>query len=193
MEEMIDFDEWIKNYKPPEIEFYAIYNPDSFEVVGVYPTPAANTKEHKIKIDRELAEDIQNGIVKMSSCFVNLETNSLEILEKHPLRKIDDILHRIIDKKYSDVEDNDITVKFKNKKIIFEMSKKLANRKIKWKDDETINFFITSYNDPHVVYKNISIKLDNLYKEPQEFICDLENKFSIYTRRIFKNYVFELL
>ena len=78
MEEVIDFDTWIKNYIPQEIEFYAIYDPESYQVIGIYPEVAAAEKTYKIKIDKDLAEDIQNGIVKMNSCFVDVEAQELQ-------------------------------------------------------------------------------------------------------------------
>lgn len=197
MEEIIDFDEWIKNYVPPEVEYYAIYDPESLVVVGVYPSSAANEKHYKIKIDRELAEDIQNGIVKMNSCFVDLDLECVEILETNALRKIDDIVHRIVDKKYSDIENPDILISYQTEtnSLIFQMTGVLKKRKIKWNEYEDLNFFITDYNDPHILYDIVSIKLIDLYQENYIHTCadTLNKKFSIYTRRVFKNYLFENL
>ena len=121
MEEVIDFDSWLQNYTPPEVEFWAIYDPKTSAVVGIYPAPAANDKQFKIKIERDLAEDIQNGIIRMSSCFVDLDSESIEIVEKHSLTKIDDILHRVIDRKYLTVQDTDIVIQYNESenKLIF--------------------------------------------------------------------------
>jgi hypothetical protein len=194
VEEVIDFDSWIEQYSPPEVEFWAIYNPDTSAVVGIYPSPAADEKKHKIKIERELAEDIQNGIIRMSSCFVDLDAEVIEIVEKHSLTKIDDILHRLVDKKYSSVQDPDIVVKYNEEdhKLTFVMTPILKTRKIRWDGHTEVEFLITSYNDPHCLYQVISFKLEELEESPREFIYNgVDQRFSIFTRRIFKNYVFE--
>jgi hypothetical protein len=112
MEEVIDFDTLIKNYVPQEIKFYAIYDPESYQVVGIYPEVAAIEKTHKIKIDKELAEDIQNGIIKMNSCFVDVEAQELQIIEQTGIRKIDDIIHRIVEDRFSNISKPDIIVTY---------------------------------------------------------------------------------
>ena len=53
----------------------------------------------------------------MSSCFVDLDSESIEIVEKHILTKIDDILHRFIDKKYLTVQDTDIVIQYNELEI----------------------------------------------------------------------------
>ena len=194
MEEVIDFDSWLQNYTPPEVEFWAIYDPETSAVIGIYPSFAANDKQFKIKIERDLAEDIQNGIIRMSSCFVDLDSESIEIVEKHSLTKIDDILHRVIDRKYLTVQDTDIVIQYNESenKLIFSMTPVLKTRKIRWDGHTEMEFLITSYNDPHGLYQVISFKLEELEYNSKEFIyTGPHNRFSIFTRRIFKNYVFE--
>ena len=196
MEEVIDFDEWLQNYKPPKVEFWAIYDPDTSAVIGIYPSPAADEKKYKIKIDQELAEDIQNGIIRMSSCFVDLDLETIKVVEKHSLTKIDDILHRIVDKKYSVVKEADIVVKYNEEenKLIFIMTPILKTRKIRWDGHTEMEFLITSYNDPHNLYQSISFRLEELEENPKEFnYTGSDKRFSIFTRRIFKNYIFEKL
>lgn len=196
MEEIVDFDTWLKNYVPPEVKYYAIYNPDTGEVTGIYPDSAAGSIEHKIPIDLDLAEDIQNGIVRMNTCFVDASSEKIEIVEKHSLRKIDDVLHRIIDKEYSKVTEPDIVVKYNTtfKRIVIEMSETLKNKKLKFDGETITQFLVTSYNDPHQVYETISFKLGDLKKNPQSIPFNFTGKrFSVFTRRLFKNYVFEIV
>lgn len=194
MEQIIDFDTWIKNYVPPQIKYYAVYDPETGEVKGVYPDTAASDIEHKIEIDNELAEDIQNGLVRMNTCFVDLDSEKIEIIEKHSLRKIDDILHRIIDKQYSKNVDVDISIVYNSnlKRIIIEMSEVLKNKKLKFDGETIIQFLITDYNDPHYIYETISFKLKDLKKYPQSipFTAPVK-RFSVFTNRLFKNYVFQ--
>jgi hypothetical protein len=195
MEEVIDFDTWIKNYVPQEIEFYAIYDPESYQVIGIYPEVAAVEKPYKIKIDKELAEDIQNGIIKMNYCFIDVEAQELQIIEQNGIRKIDDIIHRIVENKFSNISKPDIIVTYNHSThdITFEMSKTLRSRKIKWPDGTIMQFLITSYNDPHIVFQTLTINLEDLHQQDQKIsYTGTNNKFSVYTRRLFKNYIFEV-
>jgi hypothetical protein len=48
MEEIIDFDSWLQQYTAPQVEYWAIFEPTTGEVTGIYPDPAANDKQNKI-------------------------------------------------------------------------------------------------------------------------------------------------
>jgi hypothetical protein len=103
-------------------------------------------------------------------------------------------LHRVIDRKYLTVQDTDIVIQYNEleNKLIFSMTPVLKTRKIRWDGHTEMEFLITSYNDPHNLYQVISFKLEELEQSSKEFIyTGADNQFSIFTRRIFKNYVFE--
>jgi len=192
MEEIIDFDSWLQQYTVPQIEYWAIFEPTTGEVIGIYPDFAAHDKQYKIKIDRDLAEDIHNGIIQMSFCFVDIDSETVEIVTKHSLVKIDDVLHRVIDRKYAPTQKNDITIQYNEleNKIIFVLS--IKTRKIQWDGSTEMQFFITAYNDPHNLYQTITFQLKDLEQSSKEFIyTGAHKRFSIFTRRILKNYVFE--
>jgi hypothetical protein len=192
MEEIIDFDSWLQQYTAPQVEYWAIFEPTTGEVIGIYPDFAAHDKQYKIKIDRDLAEDIHNGIIQMSFCFVDIDSETVEIVTKHSLVKIDDVLHRVIDRKYSPSQKNDIIIQYNEleNKIIFVLP--IKTRKIQWDGSTEMQFFITAYNDPHNLYQTIAFQLKDLEQSSKEFIyTGPHNRFSIFTRRILKNYVFE--
>lgn len=194
MEETVDFDEWIKTFVPAEPEYYAIYDKDSGAVIGIYPEHSSKNFENRLKVDRELAESIFNGKLNMSSCFVDFNSDTLEIVQVHSLRKIDDILHRVIDKAYSDVSKSDIIVSHivKDKKLRFELTDFFTRRKIRWSGDTELRFIICSYNDPHKIYQVINLTLDELSSGSKE--CKLETedkKFSVFTTRVLKTYTLE--
>jgi hypothetical protein len=194
MEEIIDFDSWLQQYTAPQVEYWAIFEPTTGEVTGIYPDSAADDKQYKIKIDSDLAEDIHNGIIQMSSCFVDIDSETIEIVTKHSLIKIDDVLHRVIDKKYRSTQKNDIIIQFNEleNKIIFVLYSSTNTRKIHRDGSTEMQFFITSYNDPHNLYQTITFQLKDLEQGSKEFIYTGPHKrFSIFTRRILKNYVFE--
>ena len=70
----------------------------------------------------------------------------------------------------------------------------LKTRKIRWDGHTEMEFLITSYNDPHNLYQSISFRLEELEENPKEFDYNgTDKRFSIFTRRIFKNYIFEKL
>jgi hypothetical protein len=194
MEEIIDFDSWLQQYTAPQVEYWAIFEPTTGEVTGIYPDLAAYDKQYKIKIDRDLAEDIHSGIIQMSSCFVDIDSETVEIITKHSLVKIDDVLHRVIDKKYVPDQKNDIIIQYNEleNKIIFVLHNSIKTRKIQWAGSTEMQFFITGYNDPHDLYQTIVFQLKDLEQSSKEFIyTGSHNQFSIFTRRILKNYVFE--
>ena len=192
MEKMIDFDEWLKNFKPQPIEYYAIYNKETGAVIGVYPEHSCSDITNKIKIDDELATSIFDGIVLISNCFVDLNSEAIEVIQKESLRKIDDILHRIPDVEYSNIENPDVKIFFTGKSLKFSLSDSIKNKKIKWDGDTVLKFIVSDYNDPHKFHDIISITLDKLYQGNQEFDYNgPDEKFSIFTNRILKTYAIE--
>jgi hypothetical protein len=206
MEKRISFDEWLANYVPPELIYFAVFEPESGQVVGIYPGHAAEDIEHKILIDNATAEAIINGDIKMSNCFVDGTGEALDIAETKNLVKIDDVLHRIVDVKYTPVDDPDIVVSYskKDQTLKFELSENLSGtrkngntarpKKIYWSGETEMIFLITEYNDPNSFIDSISFTVSDLQEKP--FVVEkisVPEKFSIYTRRIFEKYAFEEL
>jgi hypothetical protein len=194
MEEIIDFDEWLKNYVPPPIIYFAIYDTETGEVTAIYPESSCTHIENKIKIDDDLAQEIFDGKIHLSSCFVDLSSDMLEVIRTKSMRKIDDILHRVKDIKFSESGNSDILIRFfsDKKKIKFELKEELRTKKIKWDGDTALKFIISSYNDPHRIYQVISFTLDELYLDDKEFeYHETDYNFSIFTNRIFKRYLIE--
>jgi hypothetical protein len=192
--EIMDFDQWFANYKPPVVEHYAIFDESTGSIKAVYPGHACENLKNKILVDTELAESLLSGKISLSSCMVDFASDEPQILQKQGLRKIDDIFHRVIDKRYSDVEDPDvlITYNLEKKKIVFQISESYKKRKYKWDASTNLNFIVSEYNDPHLVKVLINIKLEDLLNKNVEIDFDNSgNKFSIFTRRILKKYLFQ--
>lgn len=191
MEKVIDFDEWYLSNKTFEVEYWAVYDPDTGKVQGVYPNSSADAFKYKIKIDKDIGEAIGDGRISLFNCYIDFESDSLEIVEVQSLIKIDDILHRIIDSRWSDVQNPELTIKVKNNIVNFSLSEVVKSKKrIHYSGDTLMNFYITAYNDPNVLYEKITIQLDKLITDDIIFtINNLPIKFSIYTRRIFKKYI----
>ena len=203
MEEIIDFDNWLANFKLPPVKFVAVFNPDTGAVVSVGPSHAFKDQKHKISIDKELAESIINAEIKINKCIVDINSNTLEVAEIKNTYKIDDVLHRIISKKDSEIKNPDIYIKYDSKLNTFkiEMSSEfggtrkaragIKKRNIVWDGDTEMQFFITEYNDPHLLFETVSVTINNLTGNHKLITGFNYPKFSVYTRRLFKNYVIE--
>jgi hypothetical protein len=55
-----------------------------------------------------------------------------------------------------------------------------------------MNFLITEYNDPNILYEMISLTVSDLVGKTKIIKnLTLPDRYSIYSRRVFKNYVVE--
>ena len=191
----MDFDEWIKLPVNQTIDYYATFRDDG-SLLGVYPSHALGDAKNKIKIDdEEIVESITSGKENLFSYKVDIPTRKLLKINKfstHNLIKIDDVLHRIVDKKWSNIEDPDIIVSYnrKNSSLSFSMSQRYSSNVI-WDGDTEMIFLITDYNDPNALMEMISIRAGDITENTKSFHIELPKKFSVYTRRIFDKYVFE--
>jgi hypothetical protein len=204
MEEVLnDLQSWLESLPIVEVTYYAIFDNTTGQVTGIYPDHAAKDIEHKVLIDREIAESVFEGKTTLQSYVIDLTTANLEFVELRSLTKIDDVLHRIIDIKWSATPDNDVFLTYnrQNKTLTFELSIKyngtkvvedVATKKIHWSGSTEMLFLITTYNDPNGLYYTAEISIESLIENKKILTnIDLPEDFSVYTRRIFKNYVIE--
>jgi hypothetical protein len=194
MEEITDFDKWLQTVVIEPVVYYAIYDLHTGAVIGVYPHHAATNIENKILIDTELAESIFSGNISLSSCFVDEVDDTLSIVQTQIVKKIDDILHRISDQQFVPNKNADLYVTFNSESdsISISLSTNTKNKKIKWAGETQLKFFITEYNDPHKVIQIVTTTLNDLYTNDQTYrYIGSDKNFSVFTSRIFKNYIFE--
>jgi len=203
MEQVIDFDEWYANYKPEPVSYVAVYNPTDGKVISVGPKHAFVNEKYQINLDKEIAEDIIEARILIDNCLVDMDSSVLEIAEIKNLIKIDDVLHRIISVEYANVEKPDVYITYskKNKTLKIQLTEDLGGtkklkvkrnpRKIVWDGATEMNFLITDYNDPNLIFEMFSIKINELIGKTKVIKNVDYNKFSVYTRRLFKNYVIE--
>jgi len=194
-QELMDFDEWISLPANQTIEYYVTFKEDG-SLLGVYPSHAIGDVQNKIKIDEDIAIAISNGVENLFSYKVDIPTRTLLKINRfsmHNLIKIDDVLHRIIDKKWSNINDPDIIVNYSrdDNLLNFSMSSQYS-KNIIWDGDTAMIFLITEYNDPNALIEMISIRVGDITENTKSFQLTLPNKFSVYTRRIFDKYVFEI-
>ncbi len=209
MEEIDQFNDFLSKIKLPEITYMAKFNPDTGAVEAVGPSHAFENQDHKIEIDQDTAELIIEGKIKLSSCFVDQRENKFEIAEIQSIIKIDDVLHRVVDLKWSDIDRPDIYILYDSEKktLKFQLTEEfhgtkkmpekyqpVVRRNVLWSGETEMDFLITEYNDPNILFKMISFKISDLVGKTKTFKnISCPHRFSIYTRRIFKNYVMEIL
>lgn len=206
MEEVQDFDKWLIEQSSSIVEYYAVYDEKTGEIKGIYPDHAATNEIYKIKIESNIAEDIFLGNINTFFCWVDIEEQVFQIGESKNLIKIDQLLHRIVEEKYSKEKNFDVYITYQRneERLVFELAEKhygtkknqyhpdLKKKKSNWNGDLDMNFYITKYNDPNILNYIVSLKIDDLF-EKQKIIenIQLPEKFSIYTRRILKEYRYE--
>jgi hypothetical protein len=103
---------------------------------------------------------------------------------------IDDVLHRIIDENWSDIENPDITVVYNNKEKQLEFSINTCYNGLILSGDTEMTFHVTEYNDPNIMKQLVTFRVGDLLEGSKIFKTDVDGKFSVYTRRIFEKYVF---
>lgn len=205
MEEALDFDLWLEQQTQQAVSFHAVYNPDTGAVIGIYPSHSSSQFEHKVLIDTDIAEAIFEGKIPSNACAVDLLTKTFELIETRSLNKIENLLYRIPDKRWANPDiEPDIYISYDREinQLTFEMTEVLhgarksysgePKRKFNWDGETDMAFLITDHSDPNVLRKVLIVKIDELINRHKVFEnIELPKRFSIYTRRIFKNYVFD--
>lgn len=207
MEKIMDFDEWVKNYVPAKIEYMGVYDPKDGSLISVGPSHAFENEQFKVSMDEDLALKILEGRVLFNTCYVDLGSEKIELVEVKPVVIPTTILYRIVDKEWSTTDRLDIylTCNIAKKTLKIEMSEELSGTKkipAKYKskiqrrlvpsNDTPIEFLITDYNDPNIIHTTLSLVLGELIGKSKTFTkIDFPENFSIYTKRVFKNYMVE--
>lgn len=198
MEEKLDlppFDQWIKNLEIPEETYFFEFDNDG-NVMALHPGQSVGGIKNKIQVDNSIAlaiyesgETLRHYKVDIISGRV-LKVNLASITGLH---KIDDVLHRVIDKRWTTVTKPDIAIEYNRTESLLTFKINPLLKTVEWQGDQEMVFLITEYNDPNVLQKMISFNVNELIKYPQRINVELQKKFSIYTRRIFDKYTFEEL
>ncbi len=196
MEEKLDlplFDEWIKTLEIPEETYFFEFDSEG-NVIALHPGQTVGKIKNKIQVDNSIAlaiyeqgETLRHYKVDVISGRV-IKINLASITGLH---KIDDVLHRVIDKRWSNVTKPDIAIEYNREESLLTFKINPLLKTVEWQGDQEMVFLITEYNDPNVLQEMISFNVNELVKYPQRITVDLPKKFSIYTRRIFDKYTYE--
>jgi len=196
MEEKLDlapFDEWIKTLEVPEETYFFEFDADG-NVVALHPGPSVDHIKNKIQVDLDVALSIYERGETLRHYKVDVISGrviKVNLASITGLTKIDDVLHRVIDKKWSKISKPDVSIEYARVEALLTFKINPLLKTIEWQGDQDMVFLITEYNDPNVLQEMISFNVNELVKYPQRFTLVLPAKFSIYTRRIFDKYTYE--
>lgn len=196
MEEKLDlplFDDWIKTLEVFEETYFFEFDNDG-NVLALHPGQVVSGIKNKIQVDNSIALAIyENGetlrhykVDVISGRIIKVNLSSIT-----GLHKIDDVLHRVIDKRWSNVTKPDISIEYNRTESLLTFKINPLLKTVEWQGDQEMVFLITEYNDPNVLQEMISFNVNELVKYPQRITVELPEKFSIYTRRIFDKYTYE--
>jgi transcriptional regulator len=196
---------WTGGFTLKDVQHWAVFNPESGKIIGIYPGRSANEFKSKVKVEPELIEAVNRGEVQLDMCSVNLIDGELSIVQSQSLTTMDDVLHRIVEQKWSKSDDAEIFIKYSRdtKKLKISLTEKFygkrksktktSKRKIFWTDNAEMSFLITDYNDPNIIHSTVTLHLNELVgKDKVLKDVELPENFSVYTKRLFKNYVIEI-
>lgn len=203
-----DLAELLADIELPKITYSAVYDPLTGEVSCIGPTESLMDEQYKILVDDEVAMRVSAGTVNINNCYVDLDSSELEIVELKNVFKIDDILHRVPVLNWAEVEKPELYITyypFANR-LVFQLSEELRGTKklpekfqpvkqknTRWAGDTSMRFLLTDYNDPHAIHDVIDFKIDDLIGKDMIYRnIELPARFSIFTRRLFKNYVMDI-
>ena len=196
MDEKLDlapFDEWIKTLELPEETYFFEFDLDG-NVVALHPGPTVDHIKNKIQVDLDVALGIYERGETLRHYKVDVISGKVikvNLASITGLTKIDDVLHRVIDKKWSKISKPDISIEYARTDAVLTFKINPLLKNIEWQGDQDMVFLITEYNDPNVLREMINFNVNELVKYPQRFTLALPEKFSIYTRRIFDKYTYE--
>ena len=198
MEEKLDlapFDEWIKTLELPEETYFFEFDTEG-NVVALHPGPSVDHIKNKIQVDLDVALGIYERGETLRHYKVDVISGrviKVNLASITGLTKIDDVLHRVIDKKWSKISKPDVSIEYNKTESLLTFKINPLLKTIEWQGDQDMIFLITEYNDPNVLQEMISFNVNELVKYPQRININLPNKFSIYTRRLFDKYTFEYI
>jgi hypothetical protein len=196
MEEKLDlapFDEWIKTINVPDETYFFEFD-DSGNVIALHPGFGIDNIKNKIQVDLDTALAIYDQGETLKHYKVDIISGRIlkvNLASITGLNKIDDVLHRVIDKKWSNVTKPDISIEYNRTELILTFKINPLLKTVEWQGDQDMIFLITEYNDPNILQEMISFNVNELVKYPHKFKLELSNKFSIYTRRVFDKYTYE--
>jgi len=175
-------------------QYWAVFDIDTRKISGIYPSHSVNDISNKVKIDDDLVKKIHRGEVQLINCYVDLDFSSLSVI--NDTSNFDDNLYKIpekliFEKKMS--EENKISFDIL---IVYHKEQKIAEIKVNEHLRTTVcskqmNFIFSNYNDPNIWHHILSVNIND--KNTIFYDVELPTQFSVFTKRIFKKYILEIV
>lgn len=193
-EPLMDFFEWIRTVEIIEDEYCLEYDEDG-NAIASHPYQKT-LPSNSVKIDEELALKIFEGTVSLNSFKINTVTKEITKVDPfsniRTVTKMDDVLHRIVEKKWSTIEKPEVILEYNRNHKLLSFRLGATVDPANWNGDTEMIFLITEYNDPNVLRQMVSVRVGDItYSTKHIRGLILPEKFSVYTRRIFENYIIE--
>jgi hypothetical protein len=166
------------------------------------PESAEKVKPLRMKISKAKERALMKEF-GLEETVLSEEDMAKRRLRLKTLIKLDDVLHRIVSTEYSAVTKPDVYLTYtkRTKTLKIQLSQELGGtkksktegtrRNFVWDGSTEMNFLITAYNDPNILYKTHVITINDLIGKTVTVKNIDVGQFSVYTRRLFKNYVIE--
>ena len=203
--EEVDIEQWLALYSQQEVRYAASYNPETGELTKISNAESLIAEQYTVDIDTELAEKLIEGKLPVHKCYIDFDTMTVEIAETKTVNKINDVLHRVIELEHSQAKKNDVYITYSriDKMLSIELidinqfveisNGETVKKRIPWDPSTILSFYLTDYNDPNVIYQTVKITIAELVATPQTMSSiELPERFSIFTKRLFKHYVLEI-
>lgn len=206
MEEIIDFDTIVNRQTTVNNKYWATFDDRTGKVLGIYPDDSLIPSNNKVEIDNSIVDDINEGEILLTNCVVDIVSREFRILSNQPITNSKNLLHKIIKKQWSAATEHDIYITYytADDTLTIAMSERLggtvpcsnpiSGRQTNCIDDIRFTLAITNYNDPNIIHYLITVNLSELTNQTK-IIKDIKPppQFSMFTRKLFKNYILEII
>jgi hypothetical protein len=175
-----------------DTKYFFVYDTDG-NVEAMQPTDVCSDEKFSVEVSKDIVDLIYTTQEVLSSYKVDVVSRSIFKKKSIDIVSIDDVVHRIIEKKYTSQEP-DISILYDNSKKCLSFSLNSKHHNTIWSGNTSLYFTVTKYNDPNDILSFISFPVESLISEDIKIdVSYITERFSLYTRRIFKNYVVEYL
>lgn len=188
-ETLIEFQKKFHNSIGDTTHFF-VYDTEG-NVEAMQPTSVCGDEKFSIEVPKDISDLINTNQEILSSYKVNVASGSIFKKKSIDIVSIDDVVHRIIEKKYT-TQEPDISILYNNSKKCLNFSLNPKHHNTVWSGNTSLYFTVTRYNDPNDILSFISFSVESLISENIKIdLSCITERFSLYTRRMFKNYVVE--
>ena len=195
MEEIDLFDDII--LEAPEVRYCLGFNPVRGKIIGLYPTTSNLKPKNTVEIPTEVADKLLEGILRPEELLVDPKTKNL-IFADNSEQTDSTVIYRIPNAQFNSIEDPDLIISYKGTNLTVELSARLGGTygkiseniaKLQYPEGMIIRLLVTRYNNPNMIIEVLKIPIEKMYNSVYNLDIVLPKKFSVFTRKIFQEYI----